>query len=61
MSDFYVVYTKELAFKLRERGFKIVKTGINHNHPQYDTYIFKNSTALQNAIHEIIDLKKKNK
>lgn len=59
MSEFYVIYTKRLAYQLREKGFKIVKTGINKNHPQYDTYTFKNSEELQNAIHEIVSQNKK--
>lgn len=59
MQDFYVIYTKKLAYQLRERGFQIVRTGVNRNHPQYDTYIFKNSTKLQDAIHEIVNKNKK--
>lgn len=57
MQNFYTIYTKDLAYRLRERGFQIVKTGINKNYPQFDTYIFKNSQALQNAIHEITSKK----
>lgn len=57
MQNFYTIYTKDLAYRLRERGFQIVKTGINKNYPQFDTYIFKNSPALQNAIHEITNKK----
>lgn len=59
MPEFYIVYTKKLAYQLRERGFKIVGTGINRNHPQYDTYTFKNSQKLQDAIHEIVSENKK--
>lgn len=58
MSKFYTIYTKNLAYKLRERGFKIVSTGINKNHPQFDTYIFENSENFQNILHELTAKKK---
>lgn len=50
MAKEYVVYTKKLAFELRKQGFKLLRTGINENFPQFDTYIFENSEALQKAI-----------
>jgi hypothetical protein len=56
---FYTIYTKRLAYELRERGFKIEKTGVNWNHPQFDTYIFRNSDELQKAINEIVAKKNK--
>lgn len=56
---FYTIYTKKLAYELRERGFKIERTGINRNHPQFDTYIFRNSEKLQDAIHDIVANKNK--
>ena len=45
-----VIYTKWLALKLRENGFKLIKTGINENFPQYITYIFEDSQELRNEI-----------
>ncbi len=59
MSNFYIVYTKNLAYELRKRGFQIVRTGVNKNHPQFDTYIFNNSQKLQDAVHEITESRKK--
>ena len=59
MSEFYTIYTKRVAYQLREKGFKIVKTGINKQHPQYDTYIFKNSEEFQKALHELNNRKDK--
>lgn len=53
MSKYYTIYTKEIAYKLREAGYKIVKTGINKNHPQYDTYIFENSPAFRSELQRI--------
>lgn len=58
MSNFYIVYTKSLAYELRKRGFQIVRTGVNKNHPQFDTYIFNNSQKLQDAVHEITESRK---
>ena len=58
MSKFYIIYTKNLAYKLRERGFKIVNTGINKNHPQFNTYIFENSQEFQNTLHELTTKKR---
>ena len=46
----YTVYTKRLAFQLREQGFNLIRTGINPNFPQYITYIFEDSKELQQAI-----------
>lgn len=53
MSNHYVIYTKQLAYELRKMGFKIVETGVNPNHPQFDTYIFENSSKFQDALHKI--------
>lgn len=58
MSKYYIIYTKNLAYKLRERGFKIVSTGINRNHPQFDTYTFENSRDFQDTLHELTTKKK---
>ena len=46
----YTIYSKKMAFKLRELGFKLLRTGINKNFPQYNTYIFENSEELQKAL-----------
>lgn len=45
-----VIYSKWLALELRKLGFQIIKTGINENFPQYNTYIFNNSKELSEAI-----------
>lgn len=50
MSKEYTIYAKWLALELRKQGFRIIRTEINENYPQYDTYIFENSTDLQIAI-----------
>ena len=46
----YVVYTKWLALALREQGFRLIRTGINPNFPQYITYVFEECEDLHIAI-----------
>lgn len=46
----YTIFTRWLAVKLREQGFRIIRTEVNQHHPQYDTYVFENSVDLQIAI-----------
>ena len=53
MSKEYTIYTRWLAVKLREQGFRIIRTEINQRHPQYDTYIFENCEDLQIAISQL--------
>lgn len=47
------IYSKWLAIELRRLGFKIIRTDVNDNHPQYDTYIFEDTPQLQRAITEL--------
>ena len=46
----YCVYTRWLALALRRQGFKIIKTGINEYHPQFDVWFFEDTKELQAAI-----------
>lgn len=41
-----VIYSKWLAYELRKLGFKILRTDINPNFPQYDVYIFEETPRL---------------
>lgn len=50
MATEYTVYTKWLALKLREQGFRLIRTGINQNFPQYITYVFEDCEDLHIAI-----------
>lgn len=50
MTNERIIYSKKLALVLRQQGFELVRTGINENFPQYNTYIFKNDEKLQDAI-----------
>lgn len=50
MKKEYTIYTKKLAYELRKQGFKLLRTGINENYPQLDTYIFEESEELHKAV-----------
>lgn len=54
-----VIYTKWLALALRKEGFKLLRTGINENFPQFDTYIFEDSAELDIAIGRLTNSKKR--
>lgn len=41
-----IIYSKWLAYELRKLGFKIIRTDINPNYPQYDIYVFENTPRL---------------
>lgn len=48
--NIYRIYTRWLALALRKKGFRIVGTDINENFPQYDVFLFEDSSSLQEAI-----------
>lgn len=49
----YRIYTKRVAYELRKRGFKFIRTEINENFPQYLVYLFEDTAELREALHEI--------
>ena len=53
----YTVYSKKVAYQLRELGFKIVEMGINKNYPQFDTYLFIDTPEFQMALSNISNKK----
>lgn len=48
-----VIYSKNLAYTLRQMGFKIIDVGINEKYPQFDTYIFENTEEINEIIHKL--------
>ena len=50
MTKEYKIYTKKLAYELRVKGFKFIRTEVNENHPQFLVYVFENSNELQEAL-----------
>lgn len=53
MNNTFKVFTRKLAVKLRERGFKIVETQINQKKPQFDIYCFEDTADLRQAVAEL--------
>lgn len=51
----YTIYTKWLAYELRKAGYNLIETGINHNFPEYNTYIFEDTPEFRKTFQEIID------
>ena len=49
----FVVYTKKLALILRKSGFKIIRTGVNENFPQFNTYIFEDTSEFRKAFYSL--------
>lgn len=54
-----IIYTRWLALELRKQGFKLLRTGINENFPQFNTYIFEDSAELDLAIGELTNSRKR--
>ena len=40
MSKEKIIFTNWVAYELRKKGFKIIRTEINPNHPNLDCYVF---------------------
>ena len=53
--DMYVIYSRWLAAALRDQGFQIEKVKANPRKPEFDCYLFKNSSEFQKALSEISD------
>lgn len=47
------IYTRRIALELRKRGFRIVRTEINENFPQYNVYLFEDSEELRKNFLEV--------
>lgn len=45
-----VIYTKKVAYKLRQQGFPIVRVEVNPNKPQFDCYVFEDTKAFRQAL-----------
>lgn len=61
MNKEYTIYSKWLAYGLRKQGFKLLRTEINPNHPQFECWVFENNIDLQIAITCITEARKKSK
>lgn len=54
----YTIYTKWLALRLREQGFRLIRTGINPNFPQFITYVFEDNEDLHIAVRQLTNKNK---
>lgn len=48
--NIYKIYSRRIALELRKKGFKILKTDINENFPQYDVYLFEDTKQLREEL-----------
>ena len=55
------IYTKWLAYQLRKQGFKLLRTEINPNFPQFDCWVFEDNLDLQIAIRCLTEDRKNSK
>jgi hypothetical protein len=53
-----IIFTKKLAYSLRERGCKIIKTIPNYNHPELDCYVFKADEHFWKMFDSLVKTKK---
>lgn len=61
MTKEYTIYSKWLAYELRKQGFRLIRTDINQNFPQYICWIFEDCEDLQIAIRYLTEKRKNQK
>lgn len=52
-----IIYTKWVAYKLRQQGFPIVRVEVNPNKPQFDCYVFAETPEFYKALSAITNKK----
>ena len=58
MTNEKIIYTKWLAYELRKQGFRLIRTDINPNFPQYITWVFEDCADIQIAINQLAQKRK---
>ena len=48
------IFKRTIALALREKGFKIITTEPNKCRPQYDVYIFEDTSEFQSALRDVL-------
>ena len=61
MGKEFTIYTRWLAYALRKQGFRIIRTDINPNFPQFNCWVFENCLDLQIAIRQLTEKRKSNR
>ena len=54
----FVVYSKWLAYELRVKGFKIIRTEVNKNFPQFNVWVFEETEELIAAFEELTNARR---
>lgn len=57
----FTIYSKWLAYELRKQGFRLIRTDINKNFPQYICWVFEDCADLQIAIRYLTEKRKTQK
>lgn len=47
------IYSKWVAYELRKQGFPIIRVDINPNKPQFDCWVFEETSAMLKALTQI--------
>lgn len=58
MANETIIFSKWLAYELRKQGFKLLRTDVNRNYPQFDCWVFEDSKELQIAIRNLTSRRK---
>lgn len=53
-----VIFSKDVAYKLRKQGFHLKYTTPNPYKPEFDCYVFQDSPYLAAALTDIVKAKK---
>lgn len=59
MANEQIIFSKWLAYELRKQGFRLIRTDINKNFPQFYCWVFEDCEDLQIAI-RYLTAKRKN-
>ena len=46
----FTIYSLRVADALVNKGFKLIRTGINFNNPQFKVFYFEDTPELQEAV-----------
>ena len=61
MKNEFIIYSKWLAYELRMQGYKLIRTEVNRNFPQFICWVFEDSADLQHAIRTTTEQRKNQK
>lgn len=50
----YPIFTRRIAFRLEQRGFKVIKIQPNKKDNQYNVYYFEDTIELHQALSEAV-------